>query len=241
MPGKRRPNATSSPAKKAALSSPPLPTPTPTSRAAASRSTFASLEQVYARDRAAWRAWLEANHAASPGIWLIFDKKSAGRERLPYGDAVEEALCFGWIDSLTRPIDAAQYQQLFTPRKPTSAWSRPNKERVERLRAAGLLRPAGIAAIEIAQRNGSWSSRDAADALEIPPDLAKALGRAKHARRNFDAFPPSARRAYLYWVASAKRPETREKRISAVADLASRNQKTPQPVGKSASSGGGPS
>ena len=213
----------------------------PVKRSGATTSRFASLAQVYARDRAQWRAWLEANHATSPGIWLIFDKKSAGRERLPYGDAVEEALCFGWIDSLARPIDEAQYQQLFTPRKPTSVWSRPNKERVERLRAAGLLRPAGIAAIEIAHRNGSWSSRDAADALEIPPDLAKALDRARNARRNFDAFPPSSRRAYLYWVASAKRPETRVKRIRAVVELASRNQKTPTPVGKSASSSRGPS
>jgi uncharacterized protein YdeI (YjbR/CyaY-like superfamily) len=225
MAGKRKTTAKSSPAKR------PL----------ATTSKFASLERVYVRDRAQWRAWLETNHATSAGIWLIFDKKSAGRERLPYGDAVEEALCFGWIDSLARPIDEAQYQQLFTPRKPTSVWSRPNKERVERLRAAGLLRPAGIAAIEIAQRNGSWSSRDAADALEIPPDLAEALARARKARRNFEAFPPSSQRAYLYWVSSAKRPETREKRIRAVVDLALRNQKTPKPVGKSASSGRGPS
>ena len=185
------------------------------------------LGQVYVRDRSEWRAWLEANHATSPGIWLVFDKKSAGRERLPYGDAVEEALCFGWIDGLARPIDAAQYRQLFTPRKAKSTWSRVNKERIERLRSAGLLRPAGIAAIELAQRNGSWSSLDAVDAMEIPADLAKALARAPTAKRNFEAFPPSARRAYLYWVLSAKRPETREKRIRAVIDLASRNRKTP--------------
>lgn len=225
MPGKRKAKPKSPPAK----------------RPSTTTSRFASLERVYVRDRTQWRAWLDANHATSRGVWLIFDKKSAGRERLPYGDAVEEALCFGWIDSLARPIDEAQYQQLFTPRKPTSVWSRPNKERVERLRAAGLLRPAGIAAIEIAHRNGSWSSRDAADALEIPPDLAEALDRARNARRHFDAFPPSARRAYLYWVASAKRPETRAKRVRAVVDLASRNQKAPTPAGKSASSRRGPS
>ena len=196
-------------------------------------SKLESLARVYVPDRAAWRAWLEANHATSPGIWLVFDKKSAGRERLAYGDAVEEALCFGWIDSLTRTLDAAQYLQLYTPRKPKSTWSRPNKERVERLRAAGLLRPPGIAAIELAQANGSWSALDQVDSLEIPPDLAKALARSPTAKRNFDAFPPSARRGYLYWVLSAKRAETRAERIAKVVDLAARNLK--QPTAKAAS------
>ena len=190
---------------------------------------------MYVGDRAAWRAWLETNHATSRGVWLVFDKKSARRDRLAYGDAVEEALCFGWIDSLARSIDEARYCQLFTPRKPKSTWSRSNKERVERLSAAGLLRPAGMAAIEEARRNGAWSSLDAVDALEIPRDLARALAKAPTAKRNFDAFPPSARRGYLYWVTSAKRPATREKRIVAVVDLAKRNQKTPVSTPKSVS------
>ena len=227
MPGQRKSSAKpTSPAPAAAKTS-------SANRARRPASKLDALARVHVRDRAAWREWLEANHAASPGIWLVFDKKSAGRERLAYGDAVEEALCFGWIDSLTRSLDATQYQQLFTPRKPTSGWSRSNKERVERLRTAGLLRPAGIAAIEIAQRNGAWSRLDSADALEIPPDLAQALGRQRNARRHFDAFPPSARRAYLNWVASAKRPETRASRIRTVAELASKNQKAPTPARKS--------
>ncbi len=181
--------------------------------------------QVYAPDRAAWRTWLAANHAASTGIWLIFHKKSANPDRLAYGDAVEEALCFGWIDSIVHTIDETRYQQLFTPRKPRSTWSRSNKIRVERLLAEGLIQPAGLAAIEIARRNGSWNSLDAIDSLELPADLAAALRRVAGAKRNFDAFPVSARRGYLYWIASAKRPETRTKRIAQVVDCARQNRK----------------
>lgn len=195
-------------------------------RAPASQSgTGRPLQQVYAPDRAAWRAWLAEHHAASPGVWLIFDKKEARRERLAYGDAVEEALCFGWIDSLTRTLDDARYQQLFTPRKPKSTWSRSNKTRVERLLARGLMQPAGLAAIEIAKQNGAWNSLDAVDAMEIPPDLATALRKNSRALRNFEAFAPSIRRGFLYWVLSAKRPETRAKRIAETVRRAALNQK----------------
>src|SRR3569832_1440517 len=111
----------------------------------APRNVLASLEQVYVADRAAWREWLAMHHATSPGIWLVFDKKSSRPDRLAYGDAVEEALCYGWIDSLVRRIDDARYAQLFTPRKAKSTWSRSNKVRVERLIARGLMAPAGLA------------------------------------------------------------------------------------------------
>ena len=184
-----------------------------------------SLKQVYAPNRSAWRQWLAEHHATSPGVWLIYHKKSAGRERLDYGDAVEEALCFGWIDSLTRTLDTERYEQLFTPRKPKSTWSRPNKGRVERLIAQGLMQPAGLAAIELAKQNGAWSSLDAVDAMEIPSDLASALRKNARARKNFEAFAPSIRRGFLYWVLSAKRPETRAKRIAETVARCEQNRK----------------
>ena len=187
------------------------------------RTAINALEQVYAKDRAAWRAWLAANHATSPGIWLVFDKKSSRPDRLAYGDAVEEGLCFGWIDSTVRTLDDARYVQLFTPRKPKSTWSAANKERVDRLIAQGLLVEAGLAAIELAKANGAWTSIDAVHAMEVPPDLAAALKRTKNAAKNFAGFSPSARRAYLHWISQAVRPETRADRIAKVAWHAAAN------------------
>ena len=181
------------------------------------RTAINSLEQVYVKDRADWRAWLAANHTTSPGIWLVFDKKSSRPDRLAYGDAVEEGLCFGWIDSTVRTLDDARYVQLFTPRKPKSTWSLPNKERVERLIGQGLMAEAGLAAIELAKSNGAWTSLDAVHAMEVPADLAAALKRRKNAAKNFAGFSPSARRAYLHWISQAVRPETRAARIAAVA------------------------
>ena len=195
--------------------------PKPPNRTAAN-----ALEQVYARDRAEWRAWLAANHSTSPGIWLVFDKKSSRPDRLAYGDAVEEGLCFGWIDSTVRTLDDARYVQLFTPRKPKSTWSRPNKERVERLIAQGLMMEAGLAAIELAKANGSWTSLDAVDAMVIPDDLGAALRRAKGATNNFAGFSRSARRGYLHWISQAVRPETRALRIAEVARRAAANERT---------------
>ena len=189
------------------------------------RTATNALEQVYARDRVEWRAWLAANHSTSPGIWLVFDKKSSRADRLAYGDAVEEGLCFGWIDSTVRTLDDARYVQLFTPRKPKSTWSRPNKERVERLIAQGLMAEAGLAAIELAKANGAWTSLDAVDALVVPDDLAAALKRTKGATANFAAFAPSARKGYLHWISQAVRPETRALRIAEVARRAAANER----------------
>jgi uncharacterized protein YdeI (YjbR/CyaY-like superfamily) len=191
-------------------------------------SALASLEQVYVADRAAWRRWLDANHARSPGIWLVFDRKSSRPERLAYGDAVEEALCFGWIDSLVNKLDDTRYVQLFTPRKPKSTWSRSNKIRVERLLAEGLMAPAGLASIELAKANGSWSSLDAVEALVMPDDLAAALAAIPGAAEKFAAFSPSARKAYLHWISQAVRAETRAHRVAEVARHAAANRKTRQ-------------
>lgn len=180
----------------------------------------AALQQLYVPDRASWRRWLSRHYARSPGVWLIFDKATHRQDRLPYADAVEEALCVGWIDSTVRPLSGAQYQQLFTPRKPRSTWSKVNKARVERLIEAGLMRPAGRAAIARAQENGAWESLDHVEALTVPPDLAAALAARDGAAEGFAALAPSARKGYLHWVHQAKRPETRARRVKAVVGFA---------------------
>jgi uncharacterized protein YdeI (YjbR/CyaY-like superfamily) len=178
------------------------------------------LDLVELPDRASWRAWLEADHAGSPGVWLAIGKKGRTRTALTYEDAVQEALCFGWIDSTTQRMDADRYKQLFTPRKPSSTWSKSNKARVERLVANGLMRPAGLAAVEAAKANGSWNLLDDVEDLVVPADLAAALEADPDAARHFAAFPDSARKMALYWVSSARRPETRAKRIAHVVSLA---------------------
>jgi uncharacterized protein YdeI (YjbR/CyaY-like superfamily) len=178
---------------------------------------------VYVEDRAAWRRWLAEHHGSSPGIWLVFDKKASRADRLAYAAAVEEALCYGWIDSLVRRVDDARYVQLFTPRKPTSTWSLLNKDRVARLVEQGLMAEAGLAAIERAKANGTWTTLDAVEALVMPDDLAAALRRTKGAEAGFAAFSRSNRKAYLYWVNQAVRPETRAKRVAEVTRRSAAN------------------
>jgi uncharacterized protein YdeI (YjbR/CyaY-like superfamily) len=180
-------------------------------------------------DRAGWRDWLIANHAASSGVYLVSWRRPTGRTSVPYEEAVEEALCVGWVDSTGRVIDDERSIQWFAPRRPRSAWARSNKERVERLTAAGLMLPAGLAAIEEAKRNGMWTLLDDVENLIVPDDLAAALDAAPQARTNWDAFSRSARRAMLEWVAQARRPETRAKRIAAIADAAARNERAYPP------------
>lgn len=201
---------------------------------ATTRSSF-SAERVYAPDREAWRKWLAKNHAKSKGIWLVFDKKTAREDRLNYGDAVEEALCFGWIDSTLNPIDHAQYMQLFTPRKPKSGWSKLNKDRVARLTEQGLITQAGFDAIELAKKNGSWAHLDEIEAMIVPPDLAAALKAKPVALRNFEALPRFSRKQFLYWVNGGKREETRKHRIKIVVELAANNERlTREAIGRRA-------
>jgi uncharacterized protein YdeI (YjbR/CyaY-like superfamily) len=173
--------------------------------------------------RAEWRQWLEQNHTRPEGVWMISYKKSTGKPRVEYGEAVEEALCFGWIDSTANKLDEERSMQWFAPRKRRSGWSKPNKERVERLIAAGLLTEAGMAKITAAQQDGSWNALDAVEALEIPPDLNAALDAYPSARTHFDAFPRSAKRAILVWISTAKTPTTRAKRVEESARLAEEN------------------
>lgn len=190
--------------------------------------TKAPPDSVHPLSRAEWRAWLEQNHTRASGVWLITYKKAAGQPRVEYDDAVEEALCFGWIDSKPNKLDHERSMLWFAPRKPGTGWSRPNKERVERMLAAGLMAPAGLAKVEAAQRDGSWSALDAIEALEIPPDLESALEANPPARQHWDAFPRSVKRGILEWIANARRPETRAKRVAETAELAAQNKRANQ-------------
>lgn len=183
---------------------------------------------VHPLSRAEWRAWLAAHHTRAQGVWLISYKQATGKPRLSYDEAVEEALCFGWVDSKPNKLDDERTMLWFAPRKPGTGWSRPNKERVERMIAAGLMAPAGLAKIEAAKRDGSWSVLDAVEDLAIPPDLADALGAYPAARANFEAFPRSAKRGILEWIVQAKTPETRARRVAETARLAELNQRANQ-------------
>jgi uncharacterized protein YdeI (YjbR/CyaY-like superfamily) len=184
---------------------------------------------IHPLTRAEWRAWLEQHHTRPQGVWLVSYKKAAGKPTVAYEVAVEEALCFGWVDSKGGALDAERTMLWFAPRRAGSGWARPNKERVARLIAAGLMTPAGLAKIEAAQRDGSWSRLDAVEALEVPPDLAAALATYPAARGHFDASPRSARRAILAWIVSAKTDATRAKRIAETARLAEINERANQP------------
>jgi len=181
-------------------------------------------ERVSIDGRPAWRRWLASHHAESPGIWLVSWKKPTGKPRMTYDEVVEEALCFGWVDSLPRSLDDERTMLLITPRTPGSGWSAINKGRVERLVAAGLMAPAGMAVVEAAEADGSWSALDASEALEEPDDLADALAGDRAARDGFDAFTASVKKPLLAWVTSAKRPETRARRVAAIVEGAARGQ-----------------
>ena len=185
---------------------------------------------VQADDRATWRAWLEANHANESGAWLVTWRRGHGPV-LDYGEAVEEALCFGWVDSRGGKVDEHRTKLYFAPRKTKSPWSASNKERVERLVAAGLMRPAGLAAIARAKENGSWAVLDEVEQGIVPPDLAAAFEANAPAAERFAAFPWSARREILVWIATAKRPETRAARITETALRAARNERATQRPG----------
>jgi uncharacterized protein YdeI (YjbR/CyaY-like superfamily) len=176
------------------------------------------LRRVRPKSRQAWRVWLQKHHASSSGVWLVYAKKHSGLASLTYNDAVEEALCFGWIDSKINPIDDTFYMQVFTPRKPKSAWSALNKARVKRLVAGGLMAAAGAAAITAAKTSGTWSATTQIEELIIPPDLAKALRSNADARRNWESYTPSRRKGVLYRLAGAKRPETRAKYLQQIIE-----------------------
>ena len=175
-----------------------------------------------------WRAWLAANHTRAEGVWLITYKKATGKPTLSYEASVEEALCFGWVDSKGGKLDDERTMLYFAPRKAGSGWSRPNKTRIERLMADGRMAPAGLAKIEAAQADGSWALLDAVENLEVPDDLAAEFARYPDARAHFDAFPRSARRGILEWIVQARTAPTRAKRVAETARLAQANARANQ-------------
>jgi uncharacterized protein YdeI (YjbR/CyaY-like superfamily) len=185
--------------------------------------------------RAAWRAWLEANHGAAPGVWVVHPKRRfAGPGDLDYEAIVLEALCFGWIDSVARRVDEQRTSLYVAPRKRRSGWAATNKARVERLIAEGLMAPAGLRAVEQAKADGSWTVLDASEAMAEPPDLRAALDADAVARARWDASPPSARKMAIGWIDMARRPETRAARIEEAVRAAAENRR----VGPGAPRGG---
>jgi uncharacterized protein YdeI (YjbR/CyaY-like superfamily) len=190
-------------------------------------------EQVHAETVTEWRRWLRANHRRADGVWLVSWKSGTGRPRLGYEESVEEALAVGWIDSKARGLDDERSMLWFSPRKPGSGWSRPNKERIVRLERDGRLIDAGREVIARAKGDGSWTLLDAVEDLIVPGDLAAEFAAHPGSQEHWDAFPRSARRALLEWIVQAKRRETRARRVTEVAIKAARGERANQPGGSS--------
>ena len=167
-----------------------------------------------------WREWLQDHHADKQSVWLIYHKKKSGNPTLSWSEAVDEALCFGWIDSRAKPVDDNTYMQFFCRRKPTSVWSKINKEKVQQLINNGLMTEAGLSSIETAKQNGSWTLLDDIEARIIPADLADALQKKPNAQRYFLSLSKSDRRSILQWLVLAKRVETRQNRINEIVEQA---------------------
>ena len=170
----------------------------------------------HAETRAQWRSWLLHNHNTAPGVWLCSWRSATGRPTCPYPEVVEEAICFGWIDSTVNRLDDDRNLQMLTPRKPKSTWTRLNRQRVADMEAAGLMTDAGRKAVEVAKGNGWWTILEPVEDLIEPEPLARALDANAAARSAWDEFPPSARKMMLWWVISAARDETRAKRIATI-------------------------
>jgi uncharacterized protein YdeI (YjbR/CyaY-like superfamily) len=185
-------------------------------------------ERVEPSSRAEWRAWLEANHVRAEGVWLVMPKKGAGLEGVTLSDAVDEALCFGWVDSLPRKLDERRSMLLISPRKAGSNWSAVNKAKIARMIAAGRMHAAGTAKVEAAKADGTWVALDRVEALEVPEDLAAAFANMPPSATNWEAFPRSAKRGILEWILNARTPATRARRIGETARLAAEGKRANQ-------------
>lgn len=186
------------------------------------------IETFYPASIKQWRQWLQKNHQKKTAVWVIYYKKSSGKNSISWSEAVDEALCFGWIDSTSRPIDHEKYKQYFTRRKSNSVWSAINKAKVQQLIDEGRMAQAGLDAIETAKKNGSWEILDAVENLTIPPDLEREFKKHKGAKDYFAGLSKSVRKAILQWLHIAKRDETRKKRLTEIAECAAQQQK-PKP------------
>lgn len=187
------------------------------------------LKRVEVKSVRALRQWLANHHQQAESIWLVTYKKHTGDTYVSKDDIVDEALCYGWIDSVPRKLDAERTMVMLSPRKPNSAWSKVNKDKVKILSEQGRLQAAGLKAIEIAKSNGQWDALNDVDTLTMPNDLQSALSRNPAANKNFNAFAPSSIRGILEWIQSAKRDETRARRISETVRLAAMNIKANHP------------
>lgn len=175
------------------------------------------------KDQTDWRKWLEKHHLQKESVWLVMYKKDASKTNLSWSEAVDEALCFGWIDSLKKPVDEEKFKQYFTKRKPTSTWSKINKNKISELTETGRMTEAGIASVNLAKKNGTWTRMDGVENLRIPTDLNRAFRQVPGSKPYFNSLSKSMRKQLLFWVASAKRPETKEKRISDIVTAAGKN------------------
>lgn len=184
-----------------------------------------NIEDYCPNNKKEWRGWLELNHEKRDAVWVVFYKKKSIDHNLSWSDAVDEALCFGWIDSTKKRIDDERFRQYFTKRKAKSNWSRINKEKVKALIGEGLMRAKGFESIEVAKQNGSWTALNEVEALIVPEDLKKEFVNYAGSADFFEGLSNSGKRGLLYWIASAKRKETRLKRIIEVAKSAGKNQK----------------
>jgi len=175
-----------------------------------------------------WRKWLKLNHIEKEAVWLIFYKKKSPKYNLSWSDSVDEALCYGWIDSTKKTIDSEKYKQYFTKRKAKSNWSKVNKDKVATLIEQGLMEEKGYNSIQVAKENGSWTYLDEIEALIIPDDLKEEFKNDINAKENFEKLSKSSKKLLLYWVLSAKRTETRERRILEIVESASKGLKPKQ-------------
>jgi uncharacterized protein YdeI (YjbR/CyaY-like superfamily) len=184
-----------------------------------------SIPMLAFKDRNTWRKWLEKNHRGSiTKLWLIIQKKSSAQKSITYNEALEEALCFGWIDSLKRSRDEYSYIQIFSRRKEKSNWSAINKKKIVELEKEGRMHATGRQAVIAAKKNGSWKALDLVEKRVLPPDLIAEFEKYEHAKEHFLSFSKSIQKAHLAWIYSAKKPETREKRVLETAQNAAENK-----------------
>ena len=181
-------------------------------------------EHFYPKTQKAWRTWLEKNHIDKDAVWLILCKKSSNLPTISWSDSVDEALCFGWIDSVKRKLDNDRSIQYFSKRKPKGTWSKVNKEKVDLLIESGKMTSAGMKCIEIAKQNGSWEILDSVEALIVPKDLEHALNALPNAMDYFQSLRKSSKKILLSWLVFAKKEETRLRRIAEIAENASKNK-----------------
>ncbi len=174
------------------------------------------IEKFYPKTKQQWRKWLEKNHQIKDAVWLIFYNKSSTKQTISWSDAVDEALCFGWIDSVKKSIDQETSIQFFSKRKAKSTWSKINKEKVEKLIQAGLMSNAGLSVIDIAKQDGSWHILDEVENLIIPDDLLNALKARENAEETFNNLSKSAKKLMLTQLVLAKKSETRQNRIAEI-------------------------